>query len=145
MKINSPENAPKNTAILADFGGGLEPAVWSEWDRAWITAHVAIDAGDGPQRGICRWFETNAEENGTMRSWMPIPSTVEIDKNFKIIKQLVDALESARDYAHAPPGDDAIFPRKDLMQDLENIDGALSAGHDFLRDCNPVPPLSPQF
>jgi len=136
--------ARKEGFVLADFGEGFIPATWDPSTKYWVVAEPR-EYRDSPGKPLrSRGFDMYPilrDANKSMRTWVSIPSIVKMDK---IIKQLVDALERARDYVHAPPGDDAVFPRKDLMQDLENIDGALSAGHDFLHDCNPIPPLSPQ-
>jgi len=40
MKLNTPETAPKGEMILADFGRGLVPAIWSNYDREWSVAEV---------------------------------------------------------------------------------------------------------
>jgi len=127
--------ARKEGFVLADFGEGFIPATWDPSTKYWAVAEPR-EYRDSPGKPLrSRGFDIYPilrVANKYMRAWVSIPSIVKMDKNIKIIKQLVDALERARDYVHAPPGDDAIFPRKDLMQDLENIDAALSAGHNSL-------------
>jgi len=133
MKMTSDEikAARKEGFVLANFGEGFLPAIWSP--GTWVVAEPRENQHWPGKRLRSRWFSTYpiSIKTSPMLAWMPIPTIESIERNRQIIKQLVDALESARGYVHET-SEDAILLRKDVMQDLENIDTALSSGHAFL-------------
>jgi len=74
MTLNSPETAPKDAIILADFGRPyqhLVPAVWNPAQYAWVAAHKVYGAYSA---------DTNYTSFGgkhveaPLRGWMPLPS-----------------------------------------------------------------------
>jgi len=81
MKLNPPETAPKGAMILADFGHGLVPAIWSSYDKDWSVAEVeAYCPGDSydEYRGF-----TNSEDNRLeMLGWLPLPK---IDEDGNVV------------------------------------------------------------
>jgi len=132
----------KEGFVLADFGEGFIPAAWDPSTKYWVVAEPR-EYRDGPGKALrSRGFDMYPilkTANKSMRAWVSIPSIVKMNENFKIIKQLVDALESAQGHLQYV----LHFKPEDIEYDLTNIDDALSAGHDFLGDCKPMPPLMP--
>jgi len=146
MRIDSkmtPEHikaARKEGFVLADFGRGFFPAVWSPFTKYWVVAEPWEDQPLPGKRLMARTFNMYPilrEKATPMLEWIQIPTIENIDRNHQLIKQLVDALESALEYV-------LYFKPEDIEYDLTDIDDALSAGRDFLRNCNSNQPISPR-
>jgi len=134
--------ARKEGFVLADFGEGFIPATWDPSTKYWVVAEPR-EYRDSPGKPLrSRGFDMYPilrVANKYMREWVSIPSIVKMDKNIKIIKQLVDAMESTRWYI-----ENSHVCVTFIEEDLAVFDDALSAGRDALRDCNAMPPPSPQ-
>jgi len=132
--------ARKEGFVLADFGDGFIPAVWSPFTKYWLVAEPREDHPIPGERLIARRFDTYPilkEKAMPMLAWIPIPTIGEIEKNRQVIKQLVDVLENAKEYVQAFY-QEAYFLKREAKRDLDSIDAALAAGHDFLGHFNAI-------
>ena len=74
MNLNSPETAPKDQQIMADFGWPLlQPAIWCSVTEQWATALYNSCEHDG------EWYETEWHASYELRGWMPYPQVSKPD------------------------------------------------------------------
>ena len=75
IRLNPPETAPKNGAIiLAEFGDGrLMPAMWCFYSNVWVKAVPTVEVvTEVPTYE--RYFENQSEQLTKIRGWLPIPT-----------------------------------------------------------------------
>jgi len=74
MKWRTPETAPKDKLILADFGYPWPfSAIWNSHDEKWTLATLQCCPMEG--NTIDSYFENEQEDEKALKGWMPMPAT----------------------------------------------------------------------